>query len=62
MLKLYTRAQARLNALRTDESGNAAEYGLIIAIVALGIVAGLTVLVGALNGMFGDVATELGTP
>ncbi|MFE6256229.1 Flp family type IVb pilin [Agromyces sp. NPDC057865] len=60
MLKLYTRAQARLNALRADESGNAAEYGLIIAIVALGIVVGLGALALALNGMFTDVATELG--
>jgi Flp pilus assembly pilin Flp len=59
MLKLYTRAQARLNALRADESGNAAEYGLIIAIVALGIVVGLGALALALNGMFNDVAGRL---
>jgi Flp pilus assembly pilin Flp len=62
MLKLYTHAQARLNALRTDESGNAAEYGLIIAIVALGIVIGLGALALALNNMFTDVSTQLGTP
>ena len=59
MLKLITRAQARLNSLRVDEDGNAAEYGLIIAIVALGIVVGLGALALALNGMFNDVAAEL---
>jgi pilus assembly protein Flp/PilA len=59
MIKLYTRAQARLNALRTEEDGNAAEYGLIIAIVALGIVVGLGVLAVALNGLFTDVAGNL---
>ena len=59
MLKLITRAQARLNSLRVDEDGNAAEYGLIIAIVALGIVVGLGALALALNGMFNDVAAKL---
>ena len=59
MLKLYTKAQARLAQLRTDEDGNAAEYGLIIAIVALGIVVGLGALALALNGMFGNVAANL---
>jgi Flp pilus assembly pilin Flp len=59
MLKLITRAQARLNSLRVDEDGNAAEYGLIIAIVALGIVVGLGALALALNGMFNDVAANL---
>ena len=59
MLKAYTRLQARLAALRAEEDGNAAEYGLIIAIVALGIVLGLGALALALNGMFADVAAEL---
>ena len=59
MLKAYTRAVARLNALKTEEDGNAAEYGLIIAIVALGIVLGLGALALALNGMVADVAAEL---
>jgi Flp pilus assembly pilin Flp len=59
MLKLYTQAQARLAQLRDQEDGNAAEYGLIIAIVALGIVVGLGALALALNGMFNDVAAEL---
>ncbi|UOQ90596.1 Flp family type IVb pilin [Agromyces endophyticus] len=59
MLKAYAALQARLNSLRTEEDGNAAEYGLIIAIVALGIVVGLGALALALNGMFNDVASNL---
>ncbi|BDZ54377.1 Flp family type IVb pilin [Agromyces marinus] len=59
MLKLYTKAQARLAQLRSEEDGNAAEYGLIIAIVALGIIVGLGALALALNGMFADVASNL---
>ncbi|MEV5638145.1 Flp family type IVb pilin [Agromyces sp. NPDC052230] len=60
MLKAYSRMHALINSLRTEEDGNAAEYGLIIAIVALGIIVGLGVLVAALNGMFGRVGTSLG--
>lgn len=60
MLKAYTRVAARINSLRSDEAGNAAEYGLIIAIVALGIVVALGALAAALSGMFGRVGTALG--
>lgn len=59
MLKAYSRLQARINSLRTDEDGNAAEYGLIIAIVALGIIVGLGVLAAALNGMFTTVGGKI---
>lgn len=59
MLKAYTRVHARLNSLRSEENGNAAEYGLIIAGVAIVIISGLVVLSGALNGLFGNVASEL---
>lgn len=55
MVKLITRAQATLNSLRSED-GNAAEYGLIIAGVAVVIIAGLALLAAALNGLFGDVA------
>jgi pilus assembly protein Flp/PilA len=59
MLKLITRAQARLNSLRVDEDGNAAEYGLIIALIAVVIIGGLTALGLALSSLFLDVSTEL---
>ncbi len=43
-----------------DESGaTAIEYGLIAAIVGVGIIAGLGPLRDGLNTMFGKVSTEL---
>jgi pilus assembly protein Flp/PilA len=59
MLKAYSRLVARINSLRSEEDGNAAEYGLIIAIVAIGIVVGLGLLATALGGLFTQVGTEL---
>ncbi len=59
MLKAYTRAQARINSLRSEEDGNAAEYGLIIALVAVVIIAGLGALAIGLNTLFSQVASEL---
>lgn len=59
MLQAYSRLQARINSVRTDEAGNAAEYGLIIAGVAVVIIAGLALLAGGLNGLFSEVAGKL---
>ena len=43
-----------------DESGvTAIEYGLIAAIVGVGIIAGLTTLKTGLNTLFGTVNTSL---
>lgn len=43
-----------------DESGaTAIEYGLIAAIIGVGIVAALTQVQGGLRTLFGDVATNL---
>ena len=44
----------------TDESGaTAIEYGLIAAIVGVGIVVGLGTLRDGLNGLFNNVNTQL---
>ncbi|MFC5789375.1 Flp family type IVb pilin [Agromyces tardus] len=59
MLKLITGAQARLNSLRVDEDGNAAEYGLIIALIAVVIIGGLTALGVALAANFNQIAGAL---
>ena len=43
-----------------DESGaTAIEYGLIAAIVGVGIIASLGTLQNALSGMFGNVSSNL---
>jgi Flp pilus assembly protein, pilin Flp len=59
MLKAFTRVQARINSFRSAEDGNAAEYGLIIALVSVVIIAGLTALGAALLGVFNNVAGQL---
>ncbi len=54
------RMSASLNRFLKDESGaTAIEYGLIAAIVGVGIVVGLTQLQGGLNTLFGNVNTQL---
>ena len=43
-----------------DESGaTAIEYGLIAALVGVSIIAGLELLRDGLNGIFGQIKTEL---
>jgi len=65
MLKFLVSAQNKFDAVRDrfleNESGNAAEYGLIIGIVAVGIILALGTLALALSGVFGRVSTTLGT-
>ena len=53
--------KAFLARFAQDDSGaTAIEYGLIGALISVGIVAGLTQLRGGVNALFGDVNTELG--
>ena len=51
-----------LNRFAKDESGaTAIEYGLIAALIAVGIIAALTTMGGKLKDTFGKVSTELTT-
>lgn len=44
----------------TNEKGQGmVEYGLIIALVAVVVIAGLTLLGGKANNMFGDLTNKL---
>ena len=58
MLKAFVSLQSRVNSLRSED-GNAAEYGLIIGLVSVAIIAALVTLGLALSGVFGDVSTKL---
>jgi pilus assembly protein Flp/PilA len=49
-----------LRSFIKDESGaTAIEYGLIAALVAVGLIGALTALGGALQGIFNSVSTAL---
>ena len=61
MTRFVVAVQSRLNSLRSED-GNAAEYGLIIALVAVVISSGLGVLAAALNGMFDDIGDAIDGP
>ena len=46
----------------SDESGaTAIEYGLIAALIAVGIIAAATTLGGSLSGLFGRISGKLNT-
>lgn len=45
--------------LKEEEGATAIEYGLIAAIVGIGIISGLQLLPPALNALFGSVGTVL---
>jgi len=50
---------SRIKAMRNDRGGvNAVELIVLIALVALAIIAGATVLGTAINAELGEVATE----
>jgi Flp pilus assembly pilin Flp len=62
MLKFLVIAQNKFAELRDNESGNAAEYGLIIGLVAVGIIVALAALAAALTGTFTHVVNNLPKP
>ncbi|SFR69121.1 pilus assembly protein Flp/PilA [Agromyces sp. CF514] len=63
MLKAYSRIQARINSLRSEEVGaTAVEYGLIVSLIAVAIIAGVTLLGGNLQTMFNGVAGDIKAP
>jgi len=57
MLSLYVRL---MNWLNSEEGQSMAEYGLIIALVALGVIAALTALGGGLKNIFSQIASTVG--
>ena len=59
MLKALTFVHTYFNSLRSEEAGNAAEYGLIIALIAVVIIGDLTALGLALGGVFNSVSGSI---
>jgi pilus assembly protein Flp/PilA len=60
LLGLYTRTQNRLHELRNERGASAVEYGLLVALIAVVIMAALQTLGVNLLGKFNEVATKIG--
>ncbi|MEX0683106.1 MAG: Flp family type IVb pilin [Dehalococcoidia bacterium] len=61
MFSKINEALRNLFARVRDEAGQAlAEYGLIIALVAVVLIVALGVLAGGIEDVFGDIAAALG--
>jgi Flp pilus assembly pilin Flp len=59
MLKLFISLQSRLLELRKEEGQTMAEYGVVLAVITLVIVATLLLLSGAINTALSKVITVL---
>ncbi len=60
MLRIYLWMQHRIDKLRYDESGAAAvEYGLLVGLIAVAIIAAVLALGGKLDTLFDTITTKL---
>jgi Flp pilus assembly pilin Flp len=59
MLKLFVSLQNQLASLRNEEGQTMAEYGVVLAVITLVIVATLLLLSGAINTALDKVVTVL---
>ena len=59
-MKTLTRIQAFINGMRTDEEGaTAVEYGLMVSLIAVVVIATVSAIGIALNTKFGLVQTAI---
>ena len=57
-----TRLKNLISSYVSDDSGaTAIEYGLIAALIGVGIIVGAKAMGGSINGLFSDVDNDLGT-
>ncbi len=58
MLRLYTAFQSRF--IRDEEGATAVEYGLMVALIAVVIIAAVTFIGTSLNSTFSEVGSSVG--
>jgi len=59
-MKFYTKVQALINSMRTEEEGaTAVEYGLMVSLIAVVIIVAVGLIGTRLDGMFDTVGTAL---
>ena len=58
---LFAALESRLmdRMVKEDEGGVVIEYGIVVAVIALGLATVGTSLVSAVSGWFGEIATKL---
>lgn len=59
MLKLFIAFQNALAAGRDEEGQTMAEYGVVLAVITIGIVVALTALAGGINNALTAVTSKL---
>ena len=59
MLSRLVKFQVKIAALRSDRGATAVEYGLMVALIAIVIIAAVTLLGGNLSKLFNSVATSV---
>ena len=59
MLTRLVKFQSNVAALRDDRGATAVEYGLMVALIAIVIIAAVTLLGGNLSTLFKSVATSV---
>jgi pilus assembly protein Flp/PilA len=57
MNALYNAYLQMLNTITSEEGQGMAEYGLIIALVAVALIAALGLLTGGISGVFADIVS-----
>lgn len=62
-MKLYTKVQALMNSMRTEEKGaTAVEYGLMVSLIAVVIIGAVALIGGNLSTMFTGIAGRIAAP
>jgi pilus assembly protein Flp/PilA len=61
MKSLQTRVRSMCLMVRNEEGATMVEYALMIALIAVVVIAGATLLGDSVNAKFGTVATNVGT-
>ena len=59
MLKLFIAVQNRLAIAKEEHGQTMAEYGVVLAVITIGIVVALTALAGGINGALSSVTSKL---
>lgn len=59
LIGLYVGIQTRLHELRNERGASAVEYGLLVALIAVVIIAAVTLLGGNLRDIFNDIAGKV---